>query len=352
MPSSPAPWVVVGLDNGGNANNATILDATGKFLVDRLFENSSRVLEGPDAAVDALAASFTSVLAHAGVPLDSVRAVGLDTPGPASADGVISSRGSTNFAHPGWRNYDFRGAVEARLGLPVIYNNDGNAAALYAHYQLFGLLAAQRSSISAIVGTGLGGGVIVQGNVVKGAAGFAGELGHVHIPMAGLLGPGQPVPHCNCGFDGDVESVASLTAIEKNLLPYWLSQFPHHELAAEDSIRTAARLVRAYGERQDPLALRIFEQQAMAIGRLFTIAANFTDPDAYFVGGGVIEATPAFREWFLNAVKAHTALREEQTGLVRFEIVPDLDMAGARGAAIGALESVRGAEIAARLTGQ
>ena len=129
--------------------------------------------------------------------------------------------------------------------------------------------------------------------MVKGSAGFAGELGHVHIPMYGLLGEGQPLPHCNCGFDGDAESVASLTGIEKNLLPYWLTQFPDHELTRAESVAKAAKLVRAYGEQGDPLALKIFEQQAMAIGRLFTIAANFTDPDAYFVGGGVVEAAPA-----------------------------------------------------------
>jgi predicted NBD/HSP70 family sugar kinase len=344
-------WVVVGLDNGGNKNNATVLDATGRFLVDRLIESPSRVLEGPDTAVEALAASYDSALQMTGIHADRVRSVGLDTPGPASADGVISSRGSTNFAHPGWRSFDFRGAVEARLGVPVVYNNDGNAAALYAHYQLFGLLANARSSISAIVGTGLGGGVIVMGHVVKGAAGFAGELGHVHIPMDGLLGPGQPVPHCNCGFDGDLESVASLTAIELNLLPYWLTRFPDHELARLP-IGAAARQVRAYGEARDPLALKIFEQQAMAIGRFFTIAANYTDPDAYFVGGGVVEAAPDFRQWFLETVRAHTVLREEQTRVARFEIVPDLDMAGARGAAIAALEAVRGAEMTARLAGQ
>jgi glucokinase len=333
-------WVVVGLDNGGNKNNATILDSTGRFLVEQLIESPSRVTEGPDVAVDALADSYADILKRTGTDPTAVRAVGLDTPGPASADGVISSKGSTNFAHPGWRNLDFRGAVEKRLGLPVVYNNDGNAAALYAHYQLFGPVAPQRSSISAIVGTGLGGGVIVQGRVVKGAAGFAGELGHVHIPMHGLLGEGQALPHCNCGFDGDAESVASLTGIEKNLLPYWLTQFPGHELARAESIAKAAKLVRAYGEQGDPLALKIFEQQAMAIGRLFTIAANFTDPDAYFVGGGVVEAAPAFREWFLTLVRQHTALREEQAAVARFEVVPHLDMAGARGAAIAALETV------------
>jgi glucokinase len=333
-------WVVVGLDNGGTKNNATVLDATGRFLVTHLVESPSRVTEGPDIAVEALSASYADILQRTGTAPSTVRAIGLDTPGPASADGVVSSKGSTNFAHLGWRNYDFRSAVEAKLGLPVIYNNDGNAAALYAHYQLFGSVATARSSISAIVGTGLGGGVIVQGRVVKGSSGFAGELGHVHIPMPGLLDEGQPLPHCNCGFDGDAESVASLTGIENNLLPYWLTKFPDHELARAESIAKAAKLVRAYGEQGDALALRIFEQQAMAIGRLFTIAANFTDPDAYFVGGGVVEAAPHFREWFLRLVRQHTALREEQAEVARFEVVPDLDMAGARGAAIAALETV------------
>ena len=53
---------------------------------------------------------------------------------------------------------------------------------------------------------------------------MAGELGHVHIPMDGLLAEGQPLPTCSCGFVGDAESVASLTGIERNLLPYWLTQ--------------------------------------------------------------------------------------------------------------------------------
>jgi predicted NBD/HSP70 family sugar kinase len=88
------------------------------------------------------------------------------------------------------------------------------------------------------------------------------------------------------------------------------------------------------------MCLAIFEQQAKAVGRLFTIAANFTDPDAYFLGGGVVEAAPRFREWFLERVRANTTLRPEQLQVARFEVVPQLDMAGARGAAIAALERV------------
>ena len=337
---TPASWVVVGLDNGGTCNNATVLDATGQFLVDHLVENPSLVQEGPESAVEALAEAFANILELTSTPATLVRAVGLDTPGPASASGVISSKGATNFNQRSWHGFDIRGALETRLRLPVIYNNDANAAALYAHHRHFGAEAMSRSSVAAIVGTGLGGGVVERGRVVSGAAGMAGELGHVQIPLHGVLEPDQPVPLCNCGFAGDVESISSLTAIKNNLLPYWLSKFPDHPLAAEP-IGQAAKLLRGYGEKEDPLALAVFGQQAKAIGKLFTIAANFTDPDAYLLGGGVVEAAPRFRQWFLNTVREQTQLRDEQQAAASFALVADLDMAGARGAAVAALERVQ-----------
>lgn len=334
-------WVVVGLDNGGTTNNATVLDASRRFLVDRMVETPSKVQQGPELALAALAHAFDNVLDVTGVSRGVVRAVGLDTPGPASATGVLSSKGGTNFAHPAWRGFDFRGALEERLHVPVVYNNDGNAAALYAHHMHFGAEATRRSSVSVIVGTGLGGGVVEAGQVVAGAAGMAGELGHIGIPLQGLLADGQPVPRCNCGLAGDVESIASLMGIQNNLLPYWLTRYQGHELADVRPVSTAAKRVRGYGESGDPLARSIFEQQAMAIGRLFTIAANFTDPDAYFLGGGVVETAPHFRDWFLARVREHTHLREEQERVATFALVHDLDMAGARGAAIAALASLQ-----------
>lgn len=104
----------------------------------------------------------------------------------------------------------------------------------------------------------------------------------------------------------------------------------------------AAKLVRGLGDGGDELALKIFDQQAMALGRLFTIASNFLDPSAYFVGGGVVEASPTFGEWFLAWIRTHTSLREEQLEVATFALIPDLDMAGARGAALAALDAVDG----------
>ena len=328
-------WVTVGIDNGGTANNGTVLDSGGTFLVTEMAELPSLVREGPDKAITALVDCFDMVLAMTGVPRENVRAVGLDTPGPASADGVMVTGGATNFGHQAWSRFNIRTALQQRLGIPVVYNNDGNAAALYAHHVRHGANALERSSVAAIVGTGLGGGVVNDGRIIKGAAGLAGELGHMPIPMTGLLEADQPEPNCNCGQFADAESIASLTGIIRNLLPYWLTRFPGHELAEVDIVR-GAKLVRGLAERGDELALAIFRQQAIAIARVFSVAAKFTDPDTYFVGGGVIEAAPHFRDWFVATVKEHTVFYVEQAEIAEITLVPDLDMAGARGSAIAA----------------
>jgi glucokinase len=126
----------------------------------------------------------------------------------------------------------------------------------------------------------------------------------------------------------------------RNLLPYWLAKYPHHPLH-ELPLADAAKAVRSLGEAGDELARRLFDQQAAVLGRLFTVAANFTDPAAYFVGGGVVEVAPDFRDWFLERVRVHTELRAEQSAIAEFALVPDRDMAGARGSAFAALASLQ-----------
>jgi glucokinase len=84
--------VVVGLDNGGNVNNATVLETSGQFLVDALVESPSLVQEGPDIAMDALVRAFEDVLALTGTAKTAVLAVGLDTPGPARASSRREAR--------------------------------------------------------------------------------------------------------------------------------------------------------------------------------------------------------------------------------------------------------------------
>ena len=227
--------VVAGIDLGGTAINYTFLRGEpGKeaWLIDGLCEHPARSKEGPSICLQQIADGLEMAAAAAGIKTSEIVFIGLDTPGPASSAGVLSARGSTNFVHADWAGFDIREGLATKLGKPVTYLNDGNAGALWGHFAIFGV-GRPATSISAIVGTGLGGGVIVDGNVVKGRKGFGGELGHVLIPYQSIDALAGVTPHCNCGRIGDLESVCSLTAIGRTLLPHFLTKYPDHELQQE-----------------------------------------------------------------------------------------------------------------------
>jgi predicted NBD/HSP70 family sugar kinase len=207
---------------------------------------------------------------------------------------------------------------------------------LWGHFKFFGA-TSKETSISAIIGTGLGGGVIIEGSVLKGRNGFGGELGHVLIPYQGIRGIEGMKPECNCGRTGDLESVCSLTAIGKTFLPYFLPRYPGHELGKFDDIQKAAKLVRGMAEKGDAMCTEIFRVQAHALGLFFDEMINTFDPDALIVGGGALETGPKFQHWFLDEIrKGMTSQREEQVD-IPIKVMPNGDTAGARGAAVEAL---------------
>ena len=173
--------VVAGVDLGGTAVNYTLIDQQEKFLIEGLCEHPALSKQGPDVCLQQIADGLAIASSRAGVNVADVVAIGLDTPGPASAAGQLSARGSTNFVHPKWAGFDIRDGLAKKLGKPVCYLNDANAAALWGHYAIFGANSKQ-TSVSIVIGTGNGGGIILDGRVVKGKNGFGGELGHVLIP--------------------------------------------------------------------------------------------------------------------------------------------------------------------------
>jgi glucokinase len=345
MLSSPARGhcvtVVAGIDLGGTAINYTFLAGEGgteRWLIERLCEHPARSKEGPDVCLQQIADGLEMAAARAGIRTADVSVVGLDTPGPASSAGVLSARGSTNFVHPSWAGYDIRLGLERKLQKPVTYLNDGNAGALWGHFSIFGNRGA--TSISAIVGTGLGGGVIVDGNVITGRSGFGGELGHVLIPYQSIPSIAGVTPACNCGRIGDLESLCSLTAIGRTLLPFFLARYPNHELASTDLAQGAKR-VRGLAERGDPMSRDIFRVQAHALGLFFDEMINTFDPDALIIGGGAIETSTDFQRWFIDEIRAGMPPQRAEQADIPIHVMPDGDSAGARGAAIHALAKAR-----------
>jgi len=328
--------VVAGVDLGGTAVNYTLLDQQEHFLIEGLCEHPALSRQGPGICLQQIADGLKIAVARAGIDLVDVVAVGLDTPGPASAAGRLSARGSTNFVHADWAGFDIRDGLAHKLGKPVCYLNDANAAALWGHYAIFGS-NSRETSISIIIGTGNGGGIILDGNVVKGKNGFGGELGHVLIPYQSIAGIAGINPLCNCGRTGDLESLCSLTAIEKTLLPYFLPRYPGHELSKHD-LHQAAKLVRGMADNGDALSREVFRVQAHALGLFFDEMVNTFDPDGLIVGGGAIEASAEFQRRFIEEIRAGMPnQREEQAG-IPIHIIPNGDTAGARGAAIEAFK--------------
>jgi glucokinase len=331
--------VVAGVDLGGTAINYTLVDREEHFLIEQLCEHPALSKQGPEICLQQISDGLKIATDLAGIAVDDVVAIGLDTPGPASAAGQLSARGSTNFVHPKWAGFDIREGLAHKLGKPVSYLNDANAAALWGHYAIFGA-TSRETSISIVVGTGNGGGIILDGNVVKGKNGFGGELGHVLIPYQSIAGIAGIKPQCNCGRIGDLESLCSLTAIEKTLLPYYLPRYPDHQLAKLDS-HQAAKLVRGLAEQGDPMCKDIFRVEAHALGLFFDEMINTFDPDALIVGGGVLETSAEFQGWFLGEIRVGMpSQREEQAG-IPIHVMPNGDTAGARGAALEALKLAR-----------
>ena len=328
--------IVAGVDLGGTAINYTLVNGEEKFLIDGLCEHPSRSTDGPETCLRQIEEGLRVATDRVGVSFADVAVVGLDTPGPASADGILSARGSTNFGDPRWVGFDIRGGLSKRLGKPVTYLNDGNAAALWGHFSLFGAKQIA-TSITTVIGTGLGGGIIIDGEVVKGRRGFGGELGHVMLPYQRIASIDSLTPKCNCWRSGDLESLCSLTAIEKSLLPYFLKNIPG--MTSPSWMTFVMHRNWCVGWRRPAIrcAARFSCVQAQALGLFFDEMINTFDPDALIVGGGALETSQEFQQWFIDEVRAGMPIQREEQTDISIHVMPNGDTAGARGAAIEAL---------------
>ncbi len=110
------PPLTAGIDLGGTAINYTFVDGSERFLIESLCEHPARSREGPGVCLNQIAEGLRIAATRVGVSVADIAVVGLDTPGPASATGVLSAEGSTNFLHPDWSSFDIRAALERALG--------------------------------------------------------------------------------------------------------------------------------------------------------------------------------------------------------------------------------------------
>lgn len=251
--------LTVALDIGGTKTVAALVTEDGALL-DRRRSMTPAALGADAVTAEALgmARALTVDRAPVGVGIGSAGVIDTDTGTVRSATDAL----------PGWAGTDLRGIFHRELGIPVSVVNDVHAHALGEHWQ--GAAREQECVLFVAAGTGVGGALLIDGDVRSGARSAAGHLGHVPVPQADGLS-------CPCGGNGHVEAVASGPALERA-----------HRAAGGRGTRLEE--VVAAADRGDPSARAVLANGARALGTALAGAANVLDPDLIVVGGGVSAA--------------------------------------------------------------
>ena len=266
---------VVGIDVGGQTTKLGVVDARGAVLAQTVIRTDTHVEIEPYIAD--LAVALNKVIAEAGVE-GQVKGIGVGAPNGNYYTGTIEN--AVNLSWGGTKTIEFAKLLsEAMNGLPVALTNDANAAAVGE--MTYGAARGMKNFIMITLGTGVGSGIVINGDVVYGHDGFAGELGHT----AAVRSNGRT---CNCGKTGCLETYASATGVARTARE-WL------ELSDEPSVlrnldSIASKDVFDAAKEGDKLALKIFEYTGTVLGRSFADFIAFSSPEAIVLFGGLARA--------------------------------------------------------------
>jgi glucokinase len=318
MTTAKVEPLFVGLDVGGSSMKAGVVDDTGRPLSGIALPTEAH--RGQEFGLNRMCETIRAAVQQAGLPLEQISAIGVATPGLMDIPGGVILDPMN--LKP-WRNVPVRRHVQETFGLPTAFQNDANAAA-YGEFWA-GAGRGARSMVLFTLGTGVGGGIIVGGNIIEGEHSHGAEVGHIKIEMTNPR-------ECECGRYGCLEAYASATAVVKRT----------QEALADDGGRSSlhglmrsgkeltSREVFTASDAGDELAGRIVEETALylAIGAMNLM--HVIDPDLIVFGGGMIAAG----DGFLNRIRAHVrrlafVVPAERTRIVYAQLGADAGFIGA-----------------------
>jgi glucokinase len=274
--ASAKPEYFVGVDLGGTKILAGVFDE--KLICLGRTKMSTKSERGPEEVIDRIARCARDVVDECDLDFKQVRGLGIGAPG--AVDPVT---GRVIFApNLQWQDVPLKKIMEKQLGVPVAVENDCNSAALGVFEK--DLQSKPRYMVGIFIGTGIGGGFIIDGELYPGISGTAAEVGHMVIQVGG--------PKCNCGNRGCFEALASRTAIfrtintaikdgQKTLLT---------ELLGPDLTDLRSGDLRKAIRKGDKLVEKIVEDAAEYTGIAVANLVNILNPQTVVLGGGVIDA--------------------------------------------------------------
>jgi glucokinase len=311
---------VVGMDLGGTKILAAVVDADGRVVSEAKVKTQPE--KGPDAVIERMAQAAQEAVQKLKLDWDAVRGIGVGAPGPVDPDaGVVHQTPNL----PGWEEVPLASQLAKSLGVPIFLENDVNLGTLGEH--VLGAGRGTKDMVGIFVGTGTGGGLILDGKLRSGYRHAAAEIGHMILLADG--------PVCGCGKRGCVEALASRTAIERDI---WAgiaagrrSLIP--ELTGGDARQLTSGVLAQAMREGDPLVLEVMARTQWYLGLLTASIVNLIDPEMIVFGGGLLEA---LGDEFLSPIRV-TARQYflQQAGVDKVRIVAAKlgDHAGVLGAA-------------------
>ena len=307
-----------GIDLGGTSMKVVVATAKGEVVG----SSGCPTTPGASAAatMETIAQQLEAAAASASVRTGKLKGIGIGAPGA-----VDPKRGIVVTApNLGWKNVRLRAALEKRLGSRVAVGNDVQVAIVGEH--AFGAAKGLSSVVGVWVGTGIGGGLIIDGRLHRGARGAAGEIGHVVLKEDG--------PLCGCGRHGCAEALASRTAMERDVREAARSvktsvlKFMKEREKTRMTSSVIARALKA----NDPVMKRVLANAQHYLGLLVGNLVNILDPEMVVIGGGVAQRLGEPFVQPIREVARSRFLRPDPEGQVRIEPSILGDFSGALGA--------------------
>ena len=275
---------VVGIDVGGQTSKLGVVDARGTVLAQTVIRTDT--YDKVEPYIAELAEAVNKLIKESGTE-GKVRGIGVGAPNGNYYTGTIEN--AVNLSWGGTQTIEFAKLLsEAMNGLPVALTNDANAAAVGE--MTYGAARGMKNFIMITLGTGVGSGIVINGDVVYGHDGFAGELGHV----AAVRNNGRT---CNCGKTGCLETYASATGVARTARE-WL-ELSNEPSVLRDLDSISSKDVYEAAKDGDSLALKIFEFTGKILGRSFADFIAFSAPEAIVLFGGLARA----KEFLLQPIE-------------------------------------------------